>query len=472
VTREGAAADTGERPAPGEIRIRDNVRSGRTVLVRLDSRARRLIVLAAILVGVAWMANVTVSPAVADYLARSATTVPQLECALAWNPTEPDLRLRLAHAYVARLDRGDVERAQAQLETALRARPTHAGTWFQLALLADRAGDTMRTRQAFDTAIRMDRHNVWLRWEAALLVLRWGDRETALDHLKYVIEVDPAQRDAAFQLARALLTSGEPVAGLLPTEAEPLTGLLATAVRQRDLVIAQAVWERRDPLSPAIPLALQREYLDLLLARGRGEEAGRLWLAIAPKGSPRAPEDLIWDGGFEAGTLLGWGFDWQVQRIRGVEVTLDRFVAARGRHSLRLAFNGLPTLDFAGVWQMVAVEPGREYALRALARARDFHTRSGLKLQVATPDGERVLAESPMVAGTTPDWAVLETRVRIPDNLSVVLVRLRREKVTEPEGNLGGKVWIDEVSLTLLGERTGDRASAISRSVSVRSRLP
>jgi tetratricopeptide (TPR) repeat protein len=330
----------------------------------------------------------------------------------------------------------------------------------------------MRTRQAFDTAIRMDRHNVWLRWEAALLVLRWGDRETALDHLKYVIEVDPAQRDAAFQLARALLTSGEPVAGLLPTEAEPLTGLLATAVRQRDLVIAQAVWERRDPLSPAIPLALQREYLDLLLARGRGEEAGRLWLAMAPKGSPRAPGDLIWDGGFEAGTLLGWGFDWQVQRIRGVEVTLDRFVAARGRHSLRLAFNGLPTLDFAGVWQMVAVEPGREYALRALARARDFHTRSGLKLQVATPDGERVLAESPMVAGTTPDWAVLETRVRIPDKLSVVLVRLRREKVTEPEGNLGGKVWIDEVSLTLLGERTGDRASAISRSVSVRSRLP
>jgi hypothetical protein len=153
-------------------------------------------------------------------------------------------------------------------------------------------------------------------------------------------------------------------------------------------------------------------------------------------------------------------------------VTLDRFVAARGRHSLRLAFNGLPTLDFAGVWQMVAVEPGREYALRALARARDFHTRSGLKLQVATPDGERVLAESPMVAGTTPDWAVLETRVRIPDKLSVVLVRLRREKVTDPEGNLGGKVWIDEVNLTLLGERTGDRASAISRSVSVRSRLP
>jgi hypothetical protein len=193
---------------------------------------------------------------------------------------------------------------------------------------------------------------------------------------------------------------------------------------------------------------------------------------MVPKGSPGAPGDLIWDGGFEVGTLLGWGFDWQVQRTRGVEVTLDRFMAARGRHSLRLAFNSLPTLDFAGVWQVVAVEPGRESALRALARARDFYTRSGLKLQVATLDGERVLAESPMVTGTTPDWAVLETRVRIPENLSVILVRLRREKAPDPEGNLGGKVWIDEVSLTRLDEGTADRASTISRSVSVRTPLP
>src|ERR1700730_5836840 len=312
--------------------------------MRPGSRAGRLILLVATLAGGAWMANVTVSPAVADYLARSATTVPQLERALPRDPTDPALRLRLAQAYLARLDRGDVERAQVQLETALRARPTHAWAWFQLALLADREGDAQRARQAFDTAIRMDRHNVWLRWEAALLALRWGDRETALDHLKYVLEVAPAQRDAAFQLARALLRSGEPVVRLLPTAAEPLTGVLATAVRQRDLAIAQAVWERRAPLAPAIPLALQREYLDLLLARGRGEAAGRLWLAMAPKGSPGAPGDLIWDGGFEAGTLLGWGFDWQVQRTRGVEVTLDRFMAARGRHSLPLSVHSLPTL--------------------------------------------------------------------------------------------------------------------------------
>lgn len=453
VTRvpESPGPDIWVSSARGEAPARPSVRSGRTVLVRLGSRARRLVVLTVTLAGAAWMAKVIASPAVADYLAQHATTVPQFERALAWDPTGPALRRRLAEAFLARLDPGDTGRARAQLEAALRARPTHAWTWFQLALLADREGDAGRARQAFDTAIRMDRHNVWLRWEAALLALRWGEREAALEHLKYVLAVDPEQRDAAFQLARTLLKPDESVVSLLPTEAEPLAGILATAVRQRDVALAQAAWERRASLAPGIPLGLQREYLELLLSVGQGPAARRLWLALAPNGHPTTPGNAIWNGGFEADTLLGWGFDWHVQRVWGVEVSLDRFVAARGRQSLRLVFNSFPTLDFAGVFEVVAVEPGREYALRALAKALEFNTRSGLKLQVVTPDGERVLAETRTVAGTTAEWVPLEARVRIPADLSLVRVRLRREKAPGPEGNLGGKVWIDEVSLTPVG---------------------
>ena len=425
----------------------------RTVLIRLDSRAARLILLVAVLAGAAWMANVTASPAVADYLARTAATVTELERALAWDPTAPDLRLRLAQVYMARLDHGDLDRARIQLEAALRGRPTHAATWFQIALLAEQERDMERSRQAVEMAIRLDRHNVWLRWEAALLALRWGNRETALDHVKYVMAVDPGQRDVAFQLARVLVTSGTPVGSLLPTEVEPLTVVLATAVRHQDVRIAEAAWERRASLPPAIPRALQREYLDLLLARGQGEAARRLWLTLVPEGHADSGE-LIWDGGFEVSTLLGWGLDWHVRRSGGVEVIRDRLVAARGRHSLRLTFNGPPTLDLVAAWQIVVVEPGRDYALRALARARDFATRSGLKLQVATLDSTRVLAESPTVTGTTPDWVVLETRVHIPEDLPVVVVRLRREGAQAPEGNLGGKVWIDEVSLTRVNGST------------------
>jgi tetratricopeptide (TPR) repeat protein len=421
------------------------------VLIRLNSRAGRLIALLVMLAGVAWLGRVIASPAVADHLARNAAAVPELERAIGWDSTVPDLRLRLAQAYLARLEPEDTARAQAQLEVALHQRPTHAWTWLQLALLADRQGDPSRARQALDTAIRLDRHNVWLRWEAALLALRWGERDIALEHLEYVLAVDPEQREAAFQLARTLLEPGESLASLMPAEPGALAALLTSAVRHRDLVLAQAAWERRAPLAPAIDQGLQREYLDLLLSGGQGLAARRLWLTLASNGSSTTPGDAIWDGGFEADSLPGWGFNWQVQRVWGVEVTLDRFAAARGRHSLRLAFNSFPTLDFSGVSQAVAVEPGREYALRALTKALEFNTHSGLKLQVVTPDGERILAETRAVAGTTPDWVPLETRVRIPGDLSLARIRLRRERAPGPEGNLGGKVWIDEVSLTPVG---------------------
>lgn len=426
------------------------------MLVHLSSRTLRLIAFVVILAGAAWLAKVIASPAVADYLAQNATTVQQLERASDWDPADPNLRLRLVQAYLTRLDHDDIARAEAQLESALRQRPSHGWTWLQLAVVADRQGDMGRARRAFDTAIRMDRHNVWLRWEAALLALRWGERDTALDHLEYVLAVDPEQRDAAFQLARTLLAPGESLATLIPADPEMLTGLLASALRHQDLVLAQAAWERRAPLTPAIPRQLQREYLDLLLRGGHGLSARRIWPALAPTGSPATPGDAIWDGGFEAHSLAGWGFDWQVQRVWGVEATLDRFIAARGRQSLRLAFNSFPTLDFAGVSQAVAVEPGREYALRALTKTLEFNTHSGLKVQVVTPDGERVLAETGTVAGTTADWVPLEARVHIPDGFSLVRLRLRREKAPGPEGNLGGKVWVDEVSLIPVdGARVG-----------------
>jgi hypothetical protein len=156
----------------------------------------------------------------------------------------------------------------------------------------------------------------------------------------------------------------------------------------------------------------------------------------------------VWNGGFETERLLGWGLDWRIRKLWGVDVALDRFVAAAGSRSLRLTFNSFPSLDFDGVTQLVAVEPDRQYRLRALVKAVDFTTRSGLKLQVVVPGPlEQLLAETPPISGSTADWVRLEAPVTIPPGATLVMIKVRREPASEPEGNLGGKVWLDEVSL-------------------------
>jgi tetratricopeptide (TPR) repeat protein len=396
------------------------------------------------LLAAAALGGAIVRPAVADFLAEGAAGVAEIARALAWDPASPTLQLALGDAL---LDAGDYPRARQHLETARRLRPTDAYAPLHLALLADREGDRPRARQALDEALRLDPHDVTLRWEAALLHVLWGEHEPALAHLRYVLAVDPRQRDAAFQLARQLLGPGDDPGTLLPDDAETLTHVLMAALRHGDPALARVAWTKRVRLGPRLAEVTARQYLDALLAAGDGAMALRVWQTLAPPDG-QIGGNRVWNGGFETGRLLGWGLDWHLRRVWGVDVALDRVSAAAGAHSLRLRFNSFPTLDFGGVWQPVAVEPGREYRLRALARVTDFVTRSGVKLQVVVPGAtERVLAETPPIAGTTDGWVPLEARVSVPPGASLVLLRLRRERAPLPEGNLGGKVWIDEVRL-------------------------
>jgi len=406
------------------------------------------------------MAKVILSPAIADYLLSHASGISDLRRAVAWNPSNPALHLRLAHAYDSTMDTSGTKQAQHEFEMALRLQPTFGPTWLQLALLAHRLGERERARQALDTALRLDPHNVRLRWEAALLTLRSGERDTALEHLRYVLAADPAQADAAFQLAVAILDPEVAPASLLPSEPEPLMAIIRMAMRDRDLPLARAAWGRQAELSAAMLPSLQREYLqrdylEFLLQEGDAVGARQLWTQIVPASIADSSGNLVWNGGFERERLRGWGFDWQVRQAWGVEVSLDRFAAASGRQSLHLSFNSFPTLDFYGVYQRVAVEPGSAYHLRALAKALEFTTQSGVKLQVVTPDGEQVLGETAAIAGTTADWVTLEAHVQVPPNITLVVLRVRREPAPGPEGNLGGKVWLDDTTLTPVGEVSG-----------------
>jgi len=433
---------TGERRRLG-VRL-----SHRAVLVRLESRGWRVLAAVLLLAGAAGIGKAILVPAIAEQLASGTSTESDLRRALAWDPEDPELHLRLARVLAGSFG-GDLDAAHRHLDTALQLRPTHAGTWLELALLADRRGETERAQVALETALRLDPHNVDLRWDTALVLLRRHEPDAAIEHLRYVIAVDPRLRDAAFQLASALAPPGTSATTLMPTEPQALTELLASAISRGDVPLAGAAWERRAPLAPPIPDGLLRRYLDLLLLDGQGAAARRVWLAMVPGAQANPNGDVIWNGGFEADRLAGWGLDWQIRRVWGVDVTLDRFNASQGKQSLRLTFNSYPTLDFAGVVQAVPVEPGRQYLLRAKAKALDFSTRSGVKLEVAALDDER-LAETRDVSGTTPDWVVLEARLRVPSDATLVQVRVRREKALEPEGNLGGKVWLDDVSLVPL----------------------
>jgi thioredoxin-like negative regulator of GroEL len=178
------------------------------IIVCPTSGAYRSLAVLLTIAGAVWLGKVIVTPAAARYLADRATTIPELRRAVAWDPGVPDLHLRLARAYESVLDQVDLDRARLHLESALQRRPTHSPTWLRLALLADRQGHRARARQAADIAVRHAPLDVSIRWEAALLALHWGEQEPALEHLLYVLSGDPARRDIASELVRAVRAHG------------------------------------------------------------------------------------------------------------------------------------------------------------------------------------------------------------------------------------------------------------------------
>src|SRR5215471_20311158 len=87
------------RHAPGATGERRRPRprfSDRTVLVRLESPWRRLLAGMLLLAGAAGIGKAIVPPAIADYLASRAANDADLRRALAWDPDDPELHLRLA----------------------------------------------------------------------------------------------------------------------------------------------------------------------------------------------------------------------------------------------------------------------------------------------------------------------------------------------------------------------------------------
>jgi tetratricopeptide (TPR) repeat protein len=420
--------------------------------VRLESTLGRWLVVGAVMAAAGTLAWSVIKPGLAEWIWRGAIEAADLERVAAWDPSNPAVQTRLGRMLKESADPEDLARARAHLEAALRQWPSHGFAWLHLADALYREGDRDRAQQALDRALRLDAHNVTLRWEAATLLLQRGDPKTAAEHLRYVVAIDPQQRRVAFQLLRRLAGPVAPMDELLPTDTDALTAIVRAAIREADPALARAAWERRARLSPALPLDVTKGYLKLLIDHGEGEPAARAWSLVAPDGKAGDAANGVWNGSFEGDPLIGWGLGWRLVKVWGAQVQVDRTTAAHGIQSLRLSFNSFPNLRFRGVFQTVPVRPGGRYRLEAQVRATDFTTRSGLKLQAVAPDNETVIAETGMVSGTTSGWVPISARVNVPADVSLVTIVICREPAAEPEGNLGGRVWVDNVVLVPVRE--------------------
>jgi hypothetical protein len=154
----------------------------------------------------------------------------------------------------------------------------------------------------------------------------------------------------------------------------------------------------------------------------------------------------VTNGGFEKEKLLGGGFDWKIEKVPGVEISLDPSMVFEGKSSLKIVFNGKENVDFYQVYQFVPLKPNTEYVLKANMKTKAITTKSGPKIEISGV-GPAFHKESDPLIGDN-EWKELMVAFRTPAQSRGGLVRVRRNRTDKFDRFISGTVWIDNVSLT------------------------
>lgn len=329
--------------------------------------------------------------------------------------------------------------------------------WDELADALQRVGRRDEARAAFARAVTLGPTSASTLLAAAEFQFDDGNKAEGFALTGRALQVEDAQMyDAAFAMLAAKQARPAEV-----IDAVSLTRPAALAfLRQQlqtdtlNLPAAHDVWLWAIEHG-YVDDNVAREYTNALLSHKMEEAAWDdwvfyVWAARLEAGYPA--ENRIFNGGFER-EPSAVPFDWQIQKVPGVQVTLDKAAHADGRRSLHLAFDGTANVTEVGVVQTVYLEPGH-YTFRAQVRSDGLTTDQGVSFSIrydAAPLELNVRTDA-ILAPT--DWTPVTAEFDAPGSGGMVSVRVVRRASLKFDKMVKGDVRIDHVAITAASERS------------------
>ncbi len=399
----------------------------------------------------------------------------------AWlDPGNSEYRYHLGRYFdlVAR----DPAAAVGQYRAALHLNPHAADYWFDLANAYLIMGDTADQTAALDNAVRVEPTRPDVAWNAANLYLVQGENAKALREFRVVLANDPSLADAAIKSCwriepdeDILLRDVVPPNGsayvsflaLLQTEVARLLHDAATAAAEPDpssqeqarsalekaskeTAATFKVWAALMDSHQTFEPRYATDYFRFLISRKQVDQAVLVWQQSANlfglSSYLPSSANLMVNPRF-ALPVLNAGFDWQYQKQDGVKLRLDPRDAPgdsySGRPSMTISFDG-PGINDAGIYQLVAVQPGTAYDFSTFYKNTEQEGAGGPHLTVQDMYTQKIYFETDDLndAGF---WKPVSGEFTTGPDCKLVVVHIRRV----PEGHpIRGKLWIDDFRLT------------------------
>jgi hypothetical protein len=372
--------------------------------------------------------------------------------AIRFVPLSPDPFYRLGLFYQWDMRSIDPGESLKFFKEAINRNPFEQRYWLNVAQVLHTNGERKRSQKALEKAVRVFPASYVGRWAAGILLLQQGALEGTLAHFTYILSHYPNRSSQVYDVMRRAISDPDLLfEKLVPKDIPSLNRYIAYLYEIGDLESARKAWEKKVSYGFKNSREETVRHLNFLITHGQLNEAFRIWNGRLQEEGLSAPADgnLITNGGFEREKILGGGFDWKVQKVKGAEVGFDGSVATEGMRSLRIVFDGNENVDFHHVYQVVSLKPESDYLLKISMKSKNVTTKSGVKVEILGV-GPRFHAASEPLFGNT-EWKELVVPFRTPPKSQGGLVRVRREKTNKFDRFISGTVWIDNVRLT---ERT------------------
>jgi hypothetical protein len=157
---------------------------------------------------------------------------------------------------------------------------------------------------------------------------------------------------------------------------------------------------------------------------------------------------VVFNAGFER-ELLGYGFGWRWEQVKGITCDLSYSQHVDGRHSFHLRFDGEHNPGFATPYQIIYLaEPGN-YILRAFIKTRSITSSEGPYMFVQGQNG--AVAKSSKFKGDNA-WREVFIPFSLAKGDNAVVIGIRRDRSLRLNRFIGGELWLDKVSIEHQGD--------------------
>lgn len=379
--------------------------------------------------------------------------VKNYQAAMRLDPGDADYPLNAGRTFEYSVQDADPDLAVKNLTRSIQRNAYLPQAWVDLASAYELQGDSAKAEQCMRRADELAPRIPSFQWAIGNFFLLHNNVTESFKHFRMVLAGFTGYENEIYRIAWKASGDGPLIlSSLIPDNAGANLNYLDFLISTHRLDDAAAVWKRLAASDEKFPATDTAYYLDSLISARQPEEAWKVWTSLREKGLIPAvylqtPQNLVENGNFE-NPLLGFGFGWRVAAVAGVYVDLDDSAYRSPSKSLLIQFPGTQNLEYHNVFQFVPVLPGHRYRLNGFMKTEGITSDSGVRFEVKDAYNPALLDKySDALTGSTRTWSPLSIDFETGPKTNLLVVDIARPASQEFGNLIGGKVWVDDVTL-------------------------